>query len=195
MVPLNRPIQSEYQDYDASHIAGCDHAGSKAISGPIVGAAVILPHTFYDEMLYTHKKLNTTARIHLYDIIKEHALAWSITMVGHAEINTRGIFSASQLAIYKAIDELNILPNLLLVAGQSFNGYKTVPSQSIPQGEKIYAAINAANILAKVYRDRYMKRLDKDFPAYGWKNNKGYATPAHKQIIEELGPTLYHRKL
>lgn len=194
MVRLHKPLLSEYKDYHASHIAGCDHAGIGAIAGPIVGAAVILPHAFYNEVLYNTKKPTTTLPIHLYGMIQQYAVAWSIAMVDHEEINRKGAPNAFQLAIHNAIDQLKILPNLLLVAGRSFNGYQTIPHQCIPKGDQIYAAITAANILAKIYRDRYMERLDKDFPAYGWKKNKGYATPAHKKIIKQFGATLYHRK-
>ncbi|WP_342265471.1 ribonuclease HII [Cardinium endosymbiont of Philonthus spinipes] len=194
MVRLHKPLLSEYKDYHASHIAGCDHAGTGAIAGPIVGAAVILPSAFYNEVLYNTKKLATTLPIHLYSIIQQHAVGWSISMVDHEEINRSGVPNAAQLAIHKALDQLKTLPNLLLVAGRSFDGYKTIPHQCIPQGDQIYAAITAASILAKVYRDRYMEKLDKDFPAYNWKKNKGYATPTHKQIIKQFGLTLYHRK-
>lgn len=194
MVRLHKPLLSEYQDYHLSHIAGCDHAGTGAIAGPIVGAAVILPNAFYNEALFNNKKLTTTLPIHLYGMIQQHAIAWSIAMVDHEEINRRGIPNAAQLAIHNALDQLKTLPNLLLVSGRSFDRYKTIPHQCIPQGDKVYAAITAANILAKIYRDRYMEILDKDFPAYGWKKNKGYATPAHKQIIKKFGVTLYHRK-
>ncbi|UWW96735.1 MAG: ribonuclease HII [Candidatus Cardinium sp.] len=190
MMRLHKP--PEYKDYH--HIAGCDHAGTGAIAGPIVGAAVILPNGFYNETLYNTKKLATALPIHLYNLIQQHAVSWSIAMVDHEEINKYGIPNASQLAIHNALNQLKILPSLLLVAGRSFDGYKAIPHQCIPQGDKIYAAITAANILAKIYRDRYMEKLDKDFPAYGWKKNKGYATPAHKQVIKQFGRTLYHRK-
>ncbi|WP_243517031.1 MULTISPECIES: ribonuclease HII [unclassified Candidatus Cardinium] len=193
MVRLHRSLKSEYNDYHLSHIAGCDHAGSKAISGPIVGAAVILPHTFYNEILYNSKSM-TSSPIHLYLKIKHHAVAWSIAIVDHEKINSIGVAHASQLAIHNAIESLTKLPNLLLISGQSFDGYQTIPHQCIPQGDKIYAAIAAANLLSKIYRDRYMERLDKDFPAYGWKKNKGYATATHKQMLKQFGPTLYHRK-
>ncbi|MCT4697370.1 MAG: ribonuclease HII [Candidatus Cardinium sp.] len=192
MVRLHKPLLSEYQYYHVSHIAGCDHAGAGAIAGPIVGAAVILPHAFYNEILGNTQTL--TIPIHLYGIIQQHAVAWSIAMVDHIAIHSMGIPNAAQLAIHNALDQLKTLPNLLLVSGRSFDGYKTIPHQCIPQGDKIYTAISAANILAKVYRDRYMEILDKDFPAYGWKKNKGYATPAHKQVIKQFGGTLYHRK-
>lgn len=194
MVRLHKPLLSEYKDYHVSHIAGCNHVGTGAIAGPIIGAAVILPDAFYSEILYNHTNLATASPMHVYGMIQQHAVAWSIATVDHEEINRKGVPNASQVAIDNALDQLKTLPNLLLVAGRSFDRYKTIPHQCIPQGHKIYAAINAANILAKVYRDRYMERLDKDFPAYGWKKNKGYATPTHKQMIKKFGRTLYHRK-
>lgn len=194
MIRLPVPLLSEYKDYHTSHIAGCDHAGTGAIAGPIIAAAVILPDGFYNELLYNYKKRMSASPLDFCNMITQHAVAWSIAVIDHQEINKIGTLNASQVAIHNTVNQLKIAPNLVLVSGRSFDRYKQIPYECIPQGDKVYANISAANTLAKIYRNRYMEGLDKDFPAYGWKKNKGYATPAHKQAIKQFGTTLYHRK-
>jgi ribonuclease HII len=189
------PLLSEYNDYAASHIAGCDEAGTGAIVGPVVAAAVILPKDFFNEELYSNpKKLTIASRIRLNAIIRQQAIAWGIALVDHQEIDRIGIASAVHCSIHKALDQLKVSPNQLLVSGRSFSPYNDIPYKCMLKGDRIYAAIAAANVISKVYRDSYMEKLDKDFPAYGWKKNKGYSTPTHKQMIKALGVTLYHRK-
>ncbi len=189
------PLVCEYNDYTASHIAGCDESGAGAIVGPVVAAAVVLPKDFYDEELYSNpKKRSVASRIRLNAVIKQHAIALGIALIDHQTIDQMGIMQAIHLVLHKAIEQLKTKPDQLLIAGRSFNPYKKTPYQCIPKGNRIYPAITAANIVAKVYRDQYIDSLDKDFPAYGWRKNKGYSTPSHKSMIKALGATFYHRK-
>lgn len=194
MALLYTPLLSEYQDYNLLHIVGCDEAGAGAVAGPVIAAAVILPHGFYDKELYNAKNMTAASRIRIVSLVKQHAVAWGIGTVCQQEIDRIGITNASQLAIHTALNQLKIAPDLLLVSGRSFDSYKEIPYKCILQGDRMYAAIAAANIIAKVYRDSCMEKLDKDFPAYGWRKNKGYSTPAHKQAIKVFGVTLHHRK-
>lgn len=189
------PLVSEYRDYAASHVAGCDESGSGAIVGPIVAAAVVLPKDFYDAELYSNpKKFSIAARIRLNALIKQQATAWSIASVDHQTIDRLGIVQATYLAFHKAIEQLKVTPDQLLISGRSFRPYGHIPHRCMLKANRTYAAVAAANILTKVYRDRYIEVLDKDFPAYDWKHNKGYSTPAHKAVLKALGSTFYHRK-
>ncbi|HLP34877.1 MAG TPA: ribonuclease HII [Amoebophilaceae bacterium] len=195
MAVPSTPLISEYKDYTASYIAGCDESGAGAIVGPVVAAAVILPKDFYDEELYSNpKKLSVASRIRLNAVIRQRAITLGIAVVDHQTIDQMGIMQAIHLVMHKAIEQLKTNPDQLLIAGRSFVPYKKIPYQCILKGNRVYPAIAAANIVAKVYRDQYIDSLDRDFPAYGWRKNKGYSTPSHKSIIKALGATFYHRK-
>ena len=174
--------------------AGCDEAGRGCFAGPVFAAAVILPRDFEDELLNDSKQLTVKQRNILREIIEKEASAWAVASVDNIEIDEINILNASFLAMHKAIDKLKITPKLLLIDGNRFNKYKNIPHKCIIKGDGKYLSIAAASVLAKTHRDEFMLNLDKEFPDYDWKNNKGYPTPKHKQAIAKHGISPYHRK-
>lgn len=174
--------------------AGCDEAGRGCFAGPVFAAAVILPTDFEDELLNDSKQLTAKQRNTLREIIENEASAWAVASVDNNEIDEINILNASFLAMHKAIDKLKITPKLLLIDGNRFNKYKNIPHKCIIKGDGKYLSIAAASVLAKTHRDEFMLNLDKEFPDYDWKNNKGYPTPKHKQAIAKHGISPYHRK-
>ncbi len=174
--------------------AGCDEAGRGCFAGPVFAAAVILPRDFEDELLNDSKQLTVKQRNTLREIIEREASAWAVASVDNIEIDEINILNASFLAMHKAIDKLKITPKLLLIDGNRFNKYKNIPHKCIIKGDGKYLSIAAASVLAKTHRDEFMLNLDKEFPDYDWKNNKGYPTPKHKQAIAKYGISPYHRK-
>jgi ribonuclease HII len=180
--------------YDKSAIeAGCDEAGRGCLAGPVVAAAVILPHDFYHPLLNDSKQLTEKKRILLRPIIEEAAVAHSVAFVSHEEIDAINILNASFLAMHRAIDQLKTQPTLLLIDGNRFNPYRSLPHECMIKGDGRFASIAAASILAKTYRDEYMEQIHNEFPAYQWKKNKGYPTKDHRKAIHEFGATPYHR--
>lgn len=173
--------------------AGCDEAGRGCLAGPVFAAAVILPKGFYHEKLNDSKKLSAGDRMLMRSIIEKEAISYSVQKVTENKIDQINILNASFLAMHKAIKKLNHTPQLLLIDGNRFQPYKTIPYECIIKGDGIYASIAAASILAKTYRDEYMVRLSKKFPQYGWRQNKGYGTLAHRVALQQEGPTKYHR--
>lgn len=174
--------------------AGCDEAGRGCFAGPVFAAAVILPRNFKDELLNDSKQLTVKQRNILRKVIEKEASAWAVASVDNIEIDEINILNASFLAMHKAIDKLKITPKLLLIDGNRFNKYKNIPHKCIIKGDGKYLSIAAASVLAKTHRDEFMLNLDKEFPDYDWKNNKGYPTPKHKQAIAKHGISPYHRK-
>jgi len=174
--------------------AGCDEAGRGCLAGPVFAAAVILPKGFENELLNDSKKLNEGQRDKLRPIIEKEALSWAVAAVDNVEIDQINILKASFLAMHRAIAKLTTIPELLLIDGNRFTPYPGTAHQCIIRGDGEFMAIAAASILAKTYRDEYMKSLDKEFPEYNWKQNKGYPTLAHRQAISIHGITPYHRK-
>lgn len=174
--------------------AGCDEAGRGCLAGPVFAAAVILPEGFKNEILTDSKQLTETQRYELREIIQEQALAWAVARVGNEEIDKINILNASFLAMHKAIGKLKTRPQSLLIDGNRFNKYKKIPHNCIIQGDGIYLPIAAASVLAKTYRDDYMKKLHKKHKLYGWESNKGYPTPFHREAIKLHGITPFHRK-
>ncbi len=174
--------------------AGCDEAGRGCFAGPVFAAAVILPRNFEDYILNDSKQLTAKQRNTLREIIENEASAWAVASVDNNEIDEINILNASFLAMHKAIDKLKITPKLLLIDGNRFNKYKNIPHKCIIKGDGKYLSIAAASVLAKTHRDEFMLNLDKEFPDYDWKNNKGYPTPKHKQAIAKHGISPYHRK-
>ncbi len=173
--------------------AGCDEAGRGCLAGPVYAAAVILPHDFENELLTDSKKLTENQRDCLRPLIEREALAWAVAAVNHHEIDKINILNASFLAMHRALDQLNIIPELILVDGNRFKSYKEIPHQCIVGGDAKFMSIAAASILAKTHRDEYMKRIDAEFPQYFWKQNKGYPTIDHRKAISTFGVTTYHR--
>jgi len=174
--------------------AGCDEAGRGCLAGPVFAAAVILDRNFRNEQLNDSKKLTEKKREELRIIIEEQALAWAVATVSPEEIDDINILNASYLAMHRAIDQLKIKPELLLIDGNRFNTYKKIPHKCIVKGDGKYMAIAAASVLAKTHRDAYMLRIHQEFPGFGWNTNKGYPTRQHKLAIYEHGLTPYHRK-
>ena len=174
--------------------AGCDEAGRGCLAGPVFAAAVILPPDFDEPLLNDSKKMTEKNRYLLRDIIEEKAFAYAVAKVSHLEIDKINILNASIKAMHLAVKKLKITPQLLLIDGNRFKRYESVPHKTIVQGDAIYMSIAAASVLAKTYRDDYMNKLHKKFSAYKWDKNKGYPTPSHYAAIEENGICRYHRK-
>ena len=173
--------------------AGCDEAGRGCLAGAVYAAAVILPKDFKNEMLNDSKQLSEKQRYQLREVIEKEALAWAIGIVEPEEIDKINILNASFLAMHRAVDQLKITPQHLLIDGNRFNKYKNIPHTTIVKGDGKYLSIAAASILAKTYRDDYMNRLHSEYPMYAWDMNKGYPTQKHRQAIKELGTSPYHR--
>jgi ribonuclease HII len=174
--------------------AGCDEAGRGCLAGPVFAAAVILPKKFKHALLNDSKKLNEVQRKYLRPIIEENAISYAIAQVSAQEIDTINILNASFLAMHRALDQLKVIPESLLIDGNRFTKYKDIPHHCIIEGDGKYMSIAAASILAKTYRDDYMETLHESFPNYDWKNNKAYATLSHRNAIIEFGITEHHRK-
>jgi ribonuclease HII len=173
--------------------AGCDEAGRGCYAGPVFAAAVILPRRFYHPLLNDSKQVNEKDRNELRVVIETKALAWSVARVDHDEIDRINILQASFKAMHLALDNLTMRPELLLIDGNRFTSYRETPHHCIVQGDGRYASIAAASILAKTWRDEYMRRLHLEFPHYCWDSNKGYGTAAHREAIEKFGLSKYHR--
>lgn len=174
--------------------AGCDEAGRGCLAGAVFAAAVILPEDFKNEDLNDSKQLTEKKRYKLRPIIEREAIAWAVGMVSPEEIDKINILKASFLAMHRAIEQLKVTPEHLLIDGNRFTPYPGIPHTTIIKGDGKYLSIAAASILAKTYRDDYMDQLAQEYPAYHWLNNKGYPTKAHRQAIREQGITPYHRK-
>lgn len=174
--------------------AGCDEAGRGCLAGPVFAAAVILPKKFKSDTINDSKKLTEEQRLELKVIIEKEAIAYAVQKVSPKQIDRINILRASFLAMHKAIGKLETTPQLLLIDGNRFASYKNTPHHCIIKGDGKYASIAAASILAKTYRDAYMKRLHKKFPQYNWQQNKGYPTIEHREAIIEHNQTIHHRK-
>lgn len=173
--------------------AGCDEAGRGCLAGPVYAAAVILPKDFKNKLLDDSKKLTDKQRKMLRPIIEQEAVAWAVGVVNVQEIDEINILNASFLAMHRAIDQLKIVPESLLIDGNRFKKYKTIPHHCIIQGDGKYLSIAASSILAKTYRDDYMDYLHEQFPHYDWLNNKAYGTKKHREAILKYGITEHHR--
>lgn len=173
--------------------AGCDEAGRGCLAGPVVAAAVILPDNFSNNLLNDSKKLSEKQRDKLRPIVENEALAWAVAFVDHKTIDKINILNASILAMHQAIDQLNIVPEHLIIDGNRFKVYQKIPHKCIVKGDAKYLSIAAASVLAKTHRDEFMQQLDKEFPQYLWKKNKGYPSKQHRMAIKEFGITKYHR--
>jgi ribonuclease HII len=182
--------------YFHSHLteAGLDEAGRGCYAGPVYAAAVILPKDFNHCLLNDSKKLTEAQRNLLRPIIEKECIAFAVTAVDNIEIDQVNILQASFAAMHRSIAKLTAIPEILLVDGNRFKQYRTIPHQCIIKGDGKYTAIAAASILAKTHRDEYMQQLHKEFPDYGWNKNKGYGTAVHRDAINAFGLCRYHRK-
>ncbi|MBR5684957.1 MAG: ribonuclease HII [Muribaculaceae bacterium] len=174
--------------------AGCDEAGRGCLAGPVTAAAVILPPDFHNDLINDSKQLTERQREQLRPIIEREALAWAVAMVSPQEIDRMNILRASITAMHRALDQLAIRPEGILVDGNRFYPYHNIPHTTIVKGDGKMLSIAAASILAKTHRDALMRQLDAEFPQYGWARNKGYPTPDHRAAIAEHGASPYHRR-
>lgn len=174
--------------------AGCDEAGRGCLAGSVFAAAVILPRDYTNEQLNDSKQLTPKQRYALREVIERDAIAWAIGIVSPEEIDQMNILNASITAMHRAIDQLQIRPEALIIDGNRFRPYQDIPYDTIVKGDGKYLSIAAASVLAKTYRDDYMKELHKEYPFYGWNHNAGYPTREHRQGITAHGITPYHRK-
>lgn len=189
--------------------AGCDEAGRGCLAGPVFAAAVILPSDFRNEMLNDSKQLTEKKRYQLRDVIEREALAWAVGIVDNKEIDRINILNASILAMHRALDQLTVRPEYIIVDGNRWKPYqeltandnvndndnepKVVPATTIVKGDGKYLSIASASILAKTYRDDFMLRIHEEFPQYHWDKNKGYPAKVHREAIRQYGTTPYHR--
>lgn len=173
--------------------AGCDEAGRGCLAGSVYAAAVILPKDYDNPLLNDSKKLTEKRRKVLRDQIVRDAVAWAVGVVTPEEIDKINILNASFLAMHRALDQLAVHPEAVIVDGNRFNPYRDLPYTTIVKGDGKYQSIAAASILAKTFRDEYMDSLANEYPYYDWQKNKGYPTKAHREGIREHGPSPYHR--
>lgn len=185
-------LKSHY--YEGLIEAGCDEAGRGCLAGSVYAAAVILPSDYQNELLNDSKKLTAKKRYALREEIERDAIAWAVGIVTPEEIDKINILNASFLAMHRALDQLQVRPEAVIVDGNRFNPYQDLPSTTIVKGDGKYLSIAAASILAKTYRDDYMLSLAEEYPQYDWQSNMGYPTKKHRQAILEHGITPYHRK-
>jgi len=174
--------------------AGCDEAGRGCLAGPVSAAAVILPPDYFHEDLNDSKQMTRKKREVLRIDIENNAIAWAVAFADNNEIDEINILNASYLAMHRAIDQLKVRPELLLIDGNRFNAYPGIEHKCIIKGDATFACIAAASVLAKEYRDEYMRELALQHPGYIWEKNVGYPTEEHRDAIRELGITPYHRK-
>jgi len=190
--------------------AGCDEAGRGCLAGAVYAAAVILPPDYHNEMLNDSKQLTERRRYLLRTEIERDAVAWAVGIVSPEEIDKINILNASILAMHRALDQLSVRPEAIIVDGNRFKPYRPVvsgiaadtlqrsatalPHTTIVKGDAKYLSIAAASILAKTYRDDYMNKLAEEYPQYDWLSNKGYPTKKHREAIRLYGTTPYHRR-
>ena len=185
-------LQSHY--FDGKTEAGCDEAGRGCLAGSVYAAAVILPPNYDNPLLNDSKQLTEKRRYALRDDIIRDAVAWAVGVVTPKEIDRINILNASFLAMHRALDQLTVRPEAIIVDGNRFTPYRDLPYATIVKGDGKYQSIAAASILAKTFRDDYMNRLAEEFPYYDWKSNKGYPTRKHREGIRLHGVSPYHRK-
>ena len=185
-------LQSHY--YQGKIEAGCDVAGRGCLAGSVYAAAVILPPDYHNELLNDSKQLTERRRYQLREVVQRDAVAWAVGIVTPQEIDRINILNASILAMHRALDQLQVRPEAIIVDGNRFKPYRDLPHTTIVKGDGKYLSIAAASILAKTYRDDYMNQLAEEYPQYDWHSNKGYPTKKHREAIQQFGITPYHRK-
>jgi ribonuclease HII len=174
--------------------AGCDEAGRGCLAGPVFAAAVILPHDFYHPWLNDSKQVSEKQRDTLREIIEKESLAWAVAEVSAEEIDRINILKSSLLAMHRALDQLAMRPQFILVDGNKFHPYPDTPHLCVVKGDGKYASIAAASVLAKTHRDEAMLRLHQEYPHYQWQKNKGYPTEVHREAIRQHGISPWHRR-
>jgi ribonuclease HII len=174
--------------------AGCDEAGRGCLAGPVFAAAVILPCDFNNPLVNDSKKLSPGLRGKLRLVIEQQAVAWAVAWLDNEKIDALNILRASILAMHAALDKLSVRPGHILVDGNKFYPYHSIPHQCVVRGDAVYASVAAASILAKTWRDEHMEALHKKYDIYGWDRNKGYPTLEHRMAIKKSGISPFHRK-
>jgi ribonuclease HII len=185
-------LKSNYSGYLIE--AGTDEAGRGCLSGPVVAAAVILPKDFSHPLLNDSKQLSEKNREILKPILEEQALAYAVSFIYQDEVDELNVLQASITGMHRAIADLKITPEFIIVDGNKFRNYKQIPHETIVKGDAKFLSIAAASVLAKTYRDEYMKKIHQEFTMYNWQKNKGYPTKEHRAAIREFGATIHHRK-
>ena len=186
-------ITPEHELYGGYEV-GCDEAGRGPLAGPVAAAAVIMPRGFSHPLIRDSKTLSEHQRTQARAIVESHAMAYRVAMVGPKVIDALNVLQAAILAMHMSLDGLAVRPGMILVDGNYFKAYDGIPHRCIVKGDARYVSIAAASILAKTYRDEYMIRQDAIYPRYGWKENKGYPTRAHREAIAKWGLTPLHRR-
>lgn len=187
------PSLLQYKNPDLTE-AGCDEAGRGPLAGPVFAAAVIMPRDFRHPKLNDSKKMSARDRELLRGIIEKEALAWAVVEVSAQEIDSLNILWASVEGMHRALRQLSVRPEYILVDGNRFKPFEDIPYETVVHGDATYTSIAAASVLAKTYRDDRMRLLAKEYPQYGWDRNMGYPTPEHIEAIKKWGFTPYHRK-
>jgi len=185
-------LKIQFSSFDLE--CGTDEAGRGCLAGPVTAAAVILPLTFKNNFLNDSKQLSEKKRFLLKPIIEEECISFGVQHIFEPEIDTINILNASIKAMHGSISQLNPIPNYIIVDGNRFKPYQSIPHSTIVKGDSKYLSIAAASVLAKTYRDEFMEIIHKEFPMYNWKQNKGYPTKEHRAAIKKYGITKYHRK-
>lgn len=185
-------LQRNFSGYKLE--AGTDEAGRGCLAGPVVAAAVILSKKFEHPFLNDSKQISEKQRFELKPFIEENALAYAVSFVWQHEIDKINILQSSLLAMHISIHKLKLQPEFIIVDGNKFKQYESIPHQTIVKGDSKFMSIAAASILAKTYRDEYMEKIHEEFPEYNWKQNKGYPTREHREIIQKHGITSHHRR-
>lgn len=174
--------------------AGCDEAGRGPLAGPVYAAAVILPVDFYHPLLNDSKQMSEKARELLRPIIEKEAIAWAVEAVSVEEIDDTDILASSIAGMQRATMKLSVKPDFLLIDGNRFKAFGGFPYKTIVHGDAIFASIAAASVLAKTYRDDFMREIAKDYPMYGWDRNMGYPTKEHIEAVRRYGYSPWHRR-
>ncbi|MDY2588428.1 ribonuclease HII [Winogradskyella aquimaris] len=185
-------LKTQFSKYNFE--CGTDEAGRGCLAGPVTAAAVILPSDFNDDILNDSKKLSEKQRMSLKPIIEKESVTFAVHHIFESEIDTINILNASIKAMHCSISKLSTVPDFIIVDGNKFKPYNTIPHETIIKGDSKYLNIAAASILAKTYRDLFMENIHNEFPMYNWKKNKGYPTKEHRAAIQKYGVTKYHRK-
>lgn len=180
--------------YEGLTEAGCDEAGRGCLAGSVYAAAVILPPDYQNKLLNDSKQLTERRRYQLREQIERDAVSWAVGIVTPEEIDKINILNASILAMHRALNQLTVRPEAVIVDGNRFKPYRNLPHTTIVKGDGKYLSIAAASVLAKTYRDDYMNALAEQYPQYDWRSNKGYPTKKHREAIKAFGVTPYHRK-
>ncbi|MFK7832791.1 MAG: ribonuclease HII [Winogradskyella sp.] len=185
-------LKIQFSSFDLE--SGTDEAGRGCLAGPVTAAAVILPLSFQNALLNDSKQLSEKNRDLLKPIIASESISFGVQHIFESEIDTINILNASIKAMHGAISQLKTTPEYIIVDGNRFKPYKSIPYATIIKGDSKFLSIAAASVLAKTYRDNYMKKIHEEFPMYNWKQNKGYPTKEHRAAIKTYGITKYHRK-